>query len=78
MFLSRHIADLFVIPFLDPIHFSPTPGMLVGHKVQADSSGICRNVAQYRVTRIFIVFGRKLDRRWFSPSGTADGHLRVH
>ena len=29
VFLSRHIADLFVIPFLDPIHFSPTPGMLV-------------------------------------------------
>ena len=24
------------------------------------------------------VFGRKLDRPWLSPSGTADVHLRVH
>ena len=25
-----------------------------------------------------VVFGRKLDRPWLSPSGTAEGHLRVH
>ena len=25
-----------------------------------------------------VVFGRKLDRLWLSPSCTADGHLRVH
>ena len=25
-----------------------------------------------------VVFGRKLDRPWLSPSGTAEGHCRVH
>ena len=25
-----------------------------------------------------VVFGRKLDRPWLSPSGTAEGHFRVH
>ena len=25
-----------------------------------------------------VVFGRKLDRPWLSPSGTAEGHFRIH
>ena len=25
-----------------------------------------------------VVFGRKLDRPWLSPSGIAEGHFRVH
>ena len=36
-------------------------------------SSTCKVSAFY-----FVVFGGKLDRSGLSPSGTADGHLRVH
>ena len=33
---------------------------------------------QLSVAGVGVVFGRKLDRPWLSPSDTAQGHVRVH